>query len=151
LKSLLRYDRHTGAFFWRPPGDRNHPTNKPAGHDSGNGYWRIGLDKRQYSAHRLAWLYVYGRFPKRQLDHKNRDPLDNRIINLREATNSQNQVNSKRNNKNMRGVEPYYNRFRARIRDGKKLIHIGMFPTAQAAHAAYCKAARKLHGNFFQP
>lgn len=112
------------------------------------------MDYKLYQAHRLAWLYVYGRFPNGQLDHKNGNKLDNRIINLRKATDTQNHANSKarRSRSNLKGAHWFK-------RDGKwqakmtgrnnKTIYLGTFDTAKAAHAAYCRAARKLYGVFF--
>jgi hypothetical protein len=66
----------------------------PAGSSRG-GYTYIRIDRKRYAAHRLAWLYVYGTFPPRLLDHINGCPGDNRIGNLREATPHQNAGNTR--------------------------------------------------------
>ena len=57
------------------------------------GYIRVRIKRTEYYAHRLAWLYVYGEWPKDQIDHINRDKSDNRITNLRDVTCSENNRN----------------------------------------------------------
>jgi hypothetical protein len=68
------------------------------------GYLNIKIDKNVYKAHRLAWLYVYGELPVGQIDHINHDKLDNRITNLRQVTQSQNQRNMIRRKDNKSGL-----------------------------------------------
>ncbi|MFW4291481.1 HNH endonuclease [Salmonella enterica subsp. enterica serovar Paratyphi C] len=46
------------------------------------GYIRIYINKKWYLAHRLAWLYVTGKWPINVIDHINRNKADNRFINL---------------------------------------------------------------------
>ena len=59
------------------------------------GYLRLHVDKNcMYVHHRVCWLLYYGEFPKDEIDHINHDRADNRICNLRECTQSQNQANS---------------------------------------------------------
>jgi hypothetical protein len=150
LKQMLRYERHTGAFFWRA-GAGHVLAGARAGNLNSNDYWLIGVDRKRYYAHRLAWLYVHGRFPNGQLDHKNGKKTDNRIANLREASNGQNQVNSKRYSASgFRGVRKHHRKWIASLRLDGRYVYLGLFATPQAAHAAYCAAARKLHGAFFR-
>jgi Demerecviridae HNH endonuclease len=85
------------------------------------------------------------------IDHRDLDPSNNRLTNLRRATKSQNNANRRvcRNNASgLKGVSPDRGRWRASIRKNGRRRHLGMFPTPQAAHAAYVKAARKLFGRF---
>jgi len=93
LKEILDYNQHTGLFTWKKI---KKYSNRSVGDIAGSlslGYVVIGIDKKIYKAHRLAWLYVYGEFPKEQLDHINGNKEDNRICNLREANQSQNNFN----------------------------------------------------------
>lgn len=58
-----------------------------------DGYLRIKVKGVGFLAHRLAWFLYYGEFPQMEIDHINRNPRDNRIVNLREATRSINSLN----------------------------------------------------------
>lgn len=77
------------------------------------GYKTVWVDGKRYLAHRLAWLYVYGYSPEGGIDHINRDPSDNRIVNLREASQQCNQRNvgiQKNNTSGVKGVSRYKNK-----------------------------------------
>ncbi len=86
-------------------------------------------------------------------DHISGDALDNRRCNLRLCTNAQNQYNSRtqRNNKSgFKGVAPLKgsNGWIAQIGINGKRVYLGYFSTPEAAHQAYCDAARKHYGSF---
>lgn len=152
LHDLLNYDPHTGVFCWRVnrgPAKAGVKTGCP----DGKGHLRITVDNVVYSAHRLAWLYVHGRWPKDQIDHKNGVRHDNRIANLREATKSQNHHNSKRPRNNTSGHKGVY--WHAKSRKWMALIsvngrsnYLGLYDTREAAAAARRTAADRLHGAF---
>lgn len=145
LKNILDYDELTGLFQWVAP-PKVHPSLKS--HVAGgisNGYVVIKIDGRKYRGHRLAWLYVHGKWPSGDLDHINGCPLDNRIENLRIATNPQNQANRRRDRgkDTPKGVRRLPSgRFQERISVSKELHHLGTFDTAEEAQAAYIAAAR---------
>jgi hypothetical protein len=63
------------------------------------------LDRKLYSAARLAWLYVHGEWPKNQIDHINRVRDDDRLVNLRDVTRTENQNNRSNNNGLPEGVQ----------------------------------------------
>src|SRR5690606_8595946 len=88
LRELVSYCPDTGIFHDSISGKQI------SGYDS-KGYRRLWLDGRNYMMHRLAWLYVYGRWPRAMIDHINGDPRDNRIVNLRDVTNAVNQQNQR--------------------------------------------------------
>jgi HNH endonuclease len=87
------------------------------------------------------------------LDHKDRNPSNNRISNLREATSSQNTANSKKKNgsrNGLRGTELVPSgSWQARINSSSKKAYLGTFDTPEEAHAAWCKAAKAIYGEFF--
>lgn len=151
LRDEFTYNPDTGEFS-RVKCKRSDFIGKKAG-TIRNGYLTITVGSRQYLAHRLVWLYVHGRWPKGDLDHANRDTLDNRLANLREATRGQNNANapaSRANKIGLRGVfyQKHAGRWRAQIKCDGRTIHLGYFDTPEQAHAAYQKAARKIYGEF---
>jgi hypothetical protein len=100
LTSVLHYTPETGEFLWNLPRPKIRVGQRAGYKKKNTGYIYIEIDGKSYSAHRLAWFYVTGTFPKKQIDHINRNRSDNRYENLREATNSQNKANSIHTNKN---------------------------------------------------
>jgi hypothetical protein len=147
LRELLDYNPATGVFKWKLS-YRMRRKGLVAGRRHGGWYWCIRVDSREYLAHRLAWLYVYGRWPLDQIDHINGIRFDNRIANLREATNSQNKQNRKPKVAGLKGVYRQKNRWRARITINRRCLYLGTFSTPEAASAAYREAAIKHFGEF---
>ncbi len=161
LRALLSYDAATGSFVWRRREETSlHETRfnarfagTIAGCLDGNGYRKIRIDGRLCKEHRLAWLYVYGRWPANQIDHINGVRDDNRIANLREATTAENGWNSgrRRNGTSDRKGVTWHKRdrkWRARIRVSSREIHLGSFACPEEASRAYAEAAAKYHGEF---
>lgn len=151
LREVLRYIAKTGIFKWRVAVSRSVKVGDVAGTLQNKGYIHILLRGRKYVAHRLAWFYLYGEWPSRQLDHRNGRKDDNRRVNLRLVTNAENQQNTKgarRNNSTgYLGVSLHkrLNKYSAQIyKDGKK-HHLGYFDTGKEAHKTYLAAKRKLH------
>lgn len=146
LKELLTYDPDTGIFYRRQavPG---HKVGEVVGFNW-NGYKGIKLDGKGYQAHRLAWLYVYGEHPKHEIDHINRDKMDNRINNLRDIPKYRNRENQnapyKNNKLGMQGVSKYRNKYKAQIQVQGKVTYLGTYSTPEEAHEAY-KEAKKLY------
>ena len=113
-------------------------------------FYAIHKDSKDHiRMHRLILGLVPG--DGLQGDHINKDGLDNRRSNLRIATVSQNNFNrgaSRLNKSGYKGVSWHKNRWRASITAKGKDYQLGYFATAELAHAAYCKAAMELHGEF---
>lgn len=150
LKEFLEYNQETGEFMWRIPPSRRIRAGSIAGSIKGGRYNRIGImiNGRKYSfpSHRLAWLYVYGVWPSRHLDHIDRNKLNNRISNLREATLADNQHNiNKQKNRSSRFIGVSWQRARKKwlsgIRSRGKTIFLGRFDTEEEAAMAYNAAA----------
>lgn len=150
LRERLHYDLATGVFTWRPASGRRPAGGTIAGSlNKISGYWYINADNRFYLAHRLAWLYVHGVWPKNQIDHIDGNRANNCFANLRDVThrvNLQNQRRAKQTNKTgFLGVNHHQKTFRANICLNGKTTHIGCFPTPELAHIAYVEAKRKYH------
>ncbi len=156
LRELIRYDPDTGVFIWLKPPTRGRA--KP-GAIAGSkvaakkGGWRINYRRyRRVSAGRLAFLYMKGRWPVGDAEHEDRDRTNNRWVNLREATRSQNHANrgTFEHSAPFKGVsfDKQTGKWRARIRVNYVLIDLGRHETPDAAHAAYVAAARQHFGEF---
>jgi HNH endonuclease/AP2 domain len=147
LKELLNYDPTTGIWTWIK-GRPGTSVGKVAGKIDDEGYRRINVDRNGYRSARLAFLYMTGAWPIHEADHKNRNRLDDRWENLRDATRSQQEFNKPSTGKiPFKGVVLYKGKkYRARI--GKKNKSLGFFDTPEEAYAAYLKAAQELHGEF---
>lgn len=120
---------------------------------SDQGYLLVGINYRIYRVHRIIWMMAYGRFTELHIDHINGNRTDNRLANLREATEAENHRNCRisRNNKSgFKGISFHKRsgKYQAAIRTDGARTHLGYFSTPQEAHAAYCAAADKYHGQF---
>jgi hypothetical protein len=161
LRQLLSYDAETGEFTWlmRPREmfrtehhwrmwNTQH-AGKSAGHIGSNGY--LVISRGYFRAHRLAWLLMHGEPVPILIDHIDRNKLNNRISNLRAATNADNQANAKTasdNRSGVRGVCRHRYGFRAYIcRHGRK-HELGVFKTLEEAARARHDAASRLQGKF---
>jgi hypothetical protein len=142
LKSVLAYDKDTGVFTWVLSVGRKIKVGGVAGGVNSEGYCKIRINAKQYSAHRLAWLYVHGKWPDSQIDHINGIRADNRIENLRDISPRENQQNGLcHRNGHLAGTSFRKTRRKwlAHIQVNKKLIHLGYFDTEIEAHQAYIK------------
>ena len=150
LRELLHYDPATGVFTRRKWAGGTSRAGSIAGTANAFGHILIRIDGHAYLAHRLAWLYVYGKWPDTGMTIDHKFGKSNAIDNLREVTqgvNSQNKQRPQTNNKiGFLGVNKIKCGYRARIKPPNgKGIHIGVFKTAEEAHAAYVIAKRQLH------
>ena len=148
LLTLLCYDKHSGEFFWSENQHRG-VRGKKAGTLDKEGYVILSVKGKKYKAHRVAWFFVYGKFPDKEIDHIDGNKLNNAIKNLREATRSENQSNIYKpqsiNKIGLRGVCKHRNKFMADIKVNGKKIYLGLFDTAELAHQAYLSAKKELH------
>ena len=165
LKAVLNYDPETGIFTWRKrpelsgryaktwssryegkqAGCKKHKT------DATNNYLLIGINRKIYRAHRLAWLYMTGEFPPTQIDHIDGNGLNNSFSNLRIATRKQNLANAKMkgcSRVGAKGVRKRGNSYQAYIRKGGKQVYLGSSKLLDEASALYERAAQELHGDY---
>lgn len=142
LRELLWYDPFSGQFRWMQ--SRGSITyGAVAGGTNANGYVQIQVDGENYYGHRLAWFWMHGVWPE-LIDHINGDKSDNKLVNLRIATTSQNTLNTWKprstNKSGFLGVSPRRNGFRAQIVVNGKNKYLGQYPTAELAQTAYLQA-----------
>lgn len=164
LRECLDYDQETGVFRWLVRPDEHFLSavvarqwnTKWAGKNAGNsdprGYLAIGVSYQLFKAHRLAWLLVHGEPVPSVIDHVDGVPGNNRIMNLRAATSSDNMANRRANSHSGTGVKGVSvlgsGRFRAVIRSRGVRLHLGCFDTLAEAVLARREAAERLHGDF---
>ena len=150
IRETFDYDANTGVFVWKIRPSKAVKAGDVAGcTEKRIGYITIGIAGRIYKAHRLAWLYVYGSWPKGLIDHINGNKADNRICNLRDVFadgNSQNVRKPNRRNKSgFMGVIWFQNKWRASMSVNGKSKWLGDYSTPEKAHQIYLEAKRKYH------
>ena len=153
LKALFIYDTDTGRLFNRVARNSRSIEGSEAGNIEVDGYCRIRINGKSYAAHRLAWLLETGSWPVDFLDHINGNKSDNRIANLRECNNSENQANQRlhaRNKSGFKGVRWHKVacKWLSQITYNGKSLHIGSFIDPSEAAAAYDMKAIELKGPF---
>ena len=165
VRQCLTYDPKTGELRWRKRPLSHFPdrvtaqkwntrwAGKIAGKNHARGYWMLTIDYQGHLAHRVAWLLAYGEPVPHMLDHIDGNRQNNRIANLRAATQSENNWNSRLRKNNLVGVKgirrvPRSGKFSAEIWHHGRSHVIGYFVTLEEAMAARREAAERLHGKF---
>ena len=151
LRELLHYDPELGWFMWRVTRTFTAVAGAVAGRINPKGYVSIKINGYTYLAHRLAWLYVHGIWPDKDIDHWDTSESNNCFSNLREATprlnNENRRVANRDNATGFLGVcfHKKAGKFQASIKVAGKHLHLGLYQTAELAHAAYITAKRREH------
>jgi len=147
LKEVLSYDAGTGIFIWLQGVCKG----KIAGCTRRDKYVVIRLDWKLHLVHRLAWLYVHGEFPDFYIDHIDGNPNNNKISNLREATQSANMQNQRKLRKDSTsgytGVsfDKRVGKWESYIQVEKKKIRLGHFNSLELARDTYLEKKKELH------
>jgi hypothetical protein len=151
LKENYWYDPIVGIFV-RKTRSSGTKVGKIYGPNSGvNGYVMLTCLGKQYRAHRLAWLYVYGVMPKMDIDHIDGNRANNAINNLREAEKWQNSSNVpvKKSATGKKGVYlTYSGRFKVSYTHRQVKYYLGVFDSLDEAKNAYDAASISLRGEF---
>lgn len=153
---LLSYNPETGEMFWKV--NRNSRVRKgmKAGSLVKSGYLVLGIDRKVYQLHRVAWLLHTGQWPKGQIDHVNHIRIDNRFSNFREVSQKENQKNKSKFKNNTSGHTGVYptrvGNWIVRIYSQGKHHNLGTFASIQDAIKARDDAKAKFnfhenHGN----
>jgi len=149
LKQLLHYNPDTGIFTRLSITSNCVKFGDIAG-CLRNGYIRISVENKRYQAHRLAWLYMMGEWPKHQIDHVDHVRNNNQWANLREASNRENCKNRSIHSNNTSGCtgvswNKSINKWVSYIRAEGDIVHLGVFDEIDNAILAR-KAANIKYG-----
>lgn len=151
----FRYD--DGKVFVKKSGQWKGKVGDEAGSPRPDGRRVIQVKGTRLFTHQIVWLIHNDDLPEGTIDHKDTDPTNNRIENLRAATDSQQQGNKRLQVNNTTGYKGVNYRkdvkekpWRAFIKDDGKTIHLGYFATKEAAARAYDSAALEKFGDFAQ-
>ncbi len=140
LDSLLTYEEAVQRFEYDPLTGflRSRNDHRWVSVPQTNGYLCILHKGVRFRCHRVVWLLHKGEWPKHQIDHINRNKLDNRIENLRDVPRRINSAN-KSNNARMVGTtwHPEKKKWKAKIQVNNKSIHLGYFNTQEEASQRY--------------
>jgi hypothetical protein len=170
VRRLLDYDPETGVLTWRArtpdmfeEGKHSAKNScaawngqfagRAAGVSREDGYRRVMVLGKNLFSHRIAWAIMTGSWPREQIDHINGIKNDNRFINLREASCSQNAMNvpaQKNNTSGFKGVswDKSCSKWRAEIMREKTKHVLGWFDRVEDASSAYQAAAKEMHREF---
>jgi len=149
LHELFVYDPDSGIL--RHKAKPRVYAGQVVGSKDSKGRLRTEISGESYAVHHICWALHYGEWPKHQIDHINQNKADNRICNLRQATNAENSRNRKSKNEVAKGVSFHKGRYIARIMVNGKVINLGSYARADFAAHAYQVAAKKYHGEFACP
>lgn len=154
LKDIFLYDKESGLFTWKIKPNKRIQIGDVAGYThKGTGYVRITFDGTSYRAHRLAWAFMTGSWPEKEIDHKDTNRVNNKWDNLRESTSQQNSFNRNTRSDNTSGVKGVYfipksNKWAGVIwLDGKR-HYLGSFKTLEEATEVVVKERERLHKAF---
>ena len=144
LRAMLSYNAATGEFFNLAPCSGGGLPRR-VGNINRSGYMRVHFGGRFFAAHRLAWFYVTGQWPEKDIDHINGIRHDNRLCNLRAVTRKQNRENTtvSWSASGVRGVTWCKKRkaWKAQVRHNQQQYNLGYFSDVNEAAAA-AKAGR---------
>lgn len=146
------FEYRDGVLYWKVSKGNQVSIGTPAGTLHHSGYLQTKIKDKFYLNHRIIFLMCNGFLPKR-IDHKDGDPMNNLISNLRGATQSQNRMNSRVYKSTASGVKGVSrsssgNKWRVRIKINGKEIHIGSYNDIELATLVAEEARNKYHGEF---
>lgn len=153
LKEALHYNQHTGIFTRLISNRSRAKIGDIAGYINSLGYVAINVYGKKQLAHRLAFLYMTGEMPKDQVDHINGIKSDNRISNLRQCKQSDNQKNvatRKDNKSGFKGVvwHKASGKWEVNATLNGKNHYLGRYDNIKVAEQSYKNFAKKHHGDF---
>ena len=149
LKEYIHYDKDLGSFS-RKKTTSNRVNVLSDFNRTSKRYPVTTLFGKTYYLHRLAWLYVYGQFPKKHIDHIDGDCKNLKISNLREVEHFENHQNLGKRITNTSGytgvsLDKRYNKWASNIWLKGKRYYLGMYENIEDARNAYINAKKDMH------
>ncbi len=153
LKEVLDYDPETGISTWLVSRGGNARAGTRAGYIKPGGYRRIKIDGKLYLEHRLVFFWMTGKWPAKQVDHRDLDRQNNRWHNLREATPTQNTANRRAHKNNTSGAKGVFwgkkaKKWIAQIKVNGVKIHLLATDSKEKAEAWYMAFAELAFGEY---
>ncbi len=153
VRKLFNYNPEEGHLRWKVSRPKAIKGGIAGYISKSDGYRYVCFDYNEMLSHRIIWLWMTGAWPKCQIDHKNRIKSDNRWTNLREATNSQNNVNrpsGKSSNTGVTGVwyDKKRDQYRVKIQVKGHEYTIGRYNTFEEAKMWRKLAEEEFYGDF---
>ena len=150
---IFRYDEETGKLYWNERVHKRIRVGQECGRVTSHGYRKLRVFGKEYYVHRLVWLLKTGSWPNNQIDHINRNRLDNRIENLRVANHFENQHNKsipKNNTSGIKGVtwNKRAKKWYVQLMFNKKQMYFGLYEDLELAELVIKEARKKYHGEF---
>lgn len=150
---IFIYDAESGILKWRKGRGNKSGAGAIAGSINSGGHLCLKFKGKGYLVHRIAWLIHFGQWPEHQVDHVNRIKTDNRIINLRAATSTENKRNTglrRDNTSGCKGVCWHKDKGKwfAIVRINNKQKHLGYYDDIELADLVAKEARSKFYGDF---
>jgi HNH endonuclease len=153
IKRCISYNPETGLLTWVEKYSKYSKCNvgDTVGTLNSKLAWHFSFCDKDFLSHRVAWFLYYGVWPQKFIDHKDKDPTNNKLINLREANRVQNSANRK---PSYLGSSKYLgvcyskatNKWQVSIGSPRK--YLGQFTTEKEAALVYNTAAKEIYGDF---
>jgi hypothetical protein len=150
LKSLFEYE--DGNLYWKIKPSKKISIGAKAGYIDKKGYIQIRIDGKFYLGHRIIFAMHNGYMPE-FIDHIDGNPFNNLIENLREATLSQNQFNSKTRKDNLSGIKGVTwntarNKWQVQLQVNRKNKYFGLYQDIDYAKFVADAMRHKYHKEF---
>lgn len=151
-KLLGLFEYRDGEIYYKVSRSRNKAGSKAGTYRKHDNAYQVIIEGKHYLVHRIVFMMHYGYLPE-FIDHADGNRANNRIENLREATNEQNAQNAKTRKDSVSGVKGIrWNKvdksWSVRVQTNKKRITIGQFKDLELAELVAMEARNKFHGNF---
>ena len=151
-EALDLFEYRDGSLYWRVKKSYRVDVGKEAGCKNSHGYHVVRVNNVLYGVHRIIFLMHHGYLPK-YIDHADRNPMNNRIENLREASaseNAYNKITQSNNRSGFKGVRWHkqIKHWCVEIQVNKVKKYLGIYKDLELADLVAQEARDLYHGNF---